>query len=198
LDPQQQFDPSKLADILCSCNPDLKAAEPVDQAHAVDAVLNTAAAPVVQAASAAEKAAKAAAATRQGSQRSSNDGSGKAKYSWLFGFGRAAAPTGPTTAGSALPGLRGEGAWEPFGADSSAEQDSSSGAVDNSTGAVGLVGDSAAGSSSDKGDTSGSTAVQQQPAPGGRWGWWGARRGIHADSGQKEQAQSTGQLRSKL
>jgi hypothetical protein len=86
--------------------------------------------------------------------------------------------------------LRGEGAWEPFGADSSTEQDSSSAAVDNGTGAYGLAGD--------KGDRIGRTAVQQQPAPGGRWGWWGARRAGHADSGQQEQTHSTGQLRSKL
>lgn len=188
LDPQQQFDPTKLANILCSCNPELKPAEPVDQAHAVDAVLNTAAAPAVQVASAAEKAAKAAAAARKGS----SDGSGTAKYSWLFGFGRTAAHTGPTTAGSALPGLRGEGAWEPFGADISAEHDMQ----DSGSGAIGLVSDNNVKGSSGKGDSSKGVAVQQQP--GGRWGWWGARRGSHAASGQHEQAQGTAQLRSKL
>lgn len=176
----KEFDPTSLANILCSCNPELKAAEPVDQAHAVDTVLNTATAPAAQLASAAGKAATVAAAAAR--QQGSPGRSSSAKYSWLFGFGRgAAAPSAPTTAGSAVPGLRGEGAWEPFGAaDSGHEAD----------GLAGVIATGGAGAGE------GSKAVPQ-PAAAGRWGgWWGGRAGTPAATGS--QAVSPAQLRSRL
>lgn len=180
----KEFDPTSLANILCSCNPELKAAEPVDQARAVDTVLNTATAPAAQLASAVGKAATvtAAAARQQGSPRRRRSSSSSAKYSWLFGFGRgAAAPSASTTAGSAVPGLRGEGAWEPFGA------------ADSGPEADGLAGVSATGGA---GADEGSKAVPQ-PAAAGRWGgWWGGRAGTPAAT--SSQAVSPAQLRSRL
>jgi hypothetical protein len=192
LDPKQQFDPTSLSNILCSCNPELKADEPVDQAHAVDAALNTAAAPAALVASAAEKAASTAAAAA-GSGRGS---SGSAKYSWLFGFGRAAAPQGATTPGSALPGIRGEGAWEPFGQDSSAEQGVSS--AENAVALVDLPLDAANGFLTTA-EPAQAPAAAVAPAPTARRGWW-VGKGGSSRSGATQAAHAAGaaQLRSKL
>jgi hypothetical protein len=85
----QQFDPSSLASIMCSCSPD---ADPLGRAQAADAVLNAATAPAQLAAAAAGKAA------------------GGAKQAWTFGFGTG---RGGSDAGS-VNGLRGDGAWAPF------------------------------------------------------------------------------------
>jgi hypothetical protein len=85
----KQFDPSSLANIMCSCSPD---ADPLGRAQAADAVLNAATAPAQLAAAAAGKAA------------------GGAKQAWSFGFG---AGRGGSDAGS-VNGLRGDGAWAPF------------------------------------------------------------------------------------
>lgn len=186
LDPKQQFDPTSLSSILCSCNPELKADEPVDQAHAVDAALNTATAPAAQVASAAGKAAVAAAGSR----------SGGAKYSWLFGLGRAAAPQGATTPGSALPGIRGEGAWEPFGQDSSAEQ-----GVSSAESAVDLVDLplNAADGFLTMAEPAQAPAAAAVSAPTARRGWWGSKGGGGQFGGtQAAQAVGTAQLRSKL
>lgn len=180
LDPSKQFDPTTLANILCTCNRELRDAEPVDQAHAVDAVLNTATAPAATVAAAAGKAATAA-ARQQGGPRTSSSSS-SAKYSWLFGFGRgAASPSAPTTTGSAVPGLRGEGAWEPFGA------------ADSGPEADGLAGVSTTGGA---GADEGPKAVPPPAAPS-RWGgWWGGRAGTQAASGS--QPSGPAQLRSRL
>lgn len=194
LDPTQHFDPSTLANILCSCNPEMK---PVEQAHAADAVLNTATAPVAQAASAAAKAATAAAVARQGSKRSGGSGS-NVKYSWLFGFGRSGTASAPTTAGSALPGLRGEGAWEPFGPlDSDA-------AVGVGVGLPASTAAAAAASSASPSGASGSggSGSKAAPAPANRWGsWWGGRGGggnNSATAGGQPGVAAPAQLRSKL
>jgi hypothetical protein len=211
LDPGKKFDPSTLANILCSCSPEL---QPLQQAHAVDAVLNAATAPAQQAASAAAaaaKAAQAAAAATQGNHRGGakgssaiNSGSSNAKHSWLFGFGRAGSLAGPTTPGSALTGLRGEGAWEPFaGVDSGPDADAASIA------GLGGAGDAAvtsAGSSSAAGKSGPSAA------PAGRWsGWWRGKGSVPASADQVTRQATVGirdrkcgarrdgaQLRSKL
>jgi hypothetical protein len=86
---RQQFDPSSLANIMCSCSPD---ADPLGRAQAADAALNLATAPAQLAAAAAGKAA------------------GGAKQAWSFGFGGRAGGD----AGSSVNGLRGDGAWAPF------------------------------------------------------------------------------------
>jgi hypothetical protein len=187
----------------------------MQQAHAVDAVLNTATAPAQQAASAAAAAAKAAqsaAASAQGTYRGSAKGSSSsnAKHSWRFGFGRAESHVGPTTPGSAVPGIRGEGAWEPFaGEDSSPDADAASSSGLGSAGDA-LVASAAssgpAGSSSFGGKRGASAA-----APAGRWsGWWrgkgiataGAeqvtRQAIVGPKDTRVSARGHAQLRSKL
>lgn len=167
LDPRQQFDPTTLASILCSCNPELK---PVEQGHAVDAALNTATAPVAPVAAAASKAAAAVAGPRQGQRVGS---SSNAKYSWLFGFGRSA-PTAPTTPGSALPGLRGEGAWEPFGdeVDSPDQTITSSSMMAN--------GSSIASNADVASGTDGAEPVSSTAPASRRGGWWGGWGNGHA------------------
>lgn len=164
VDPRQQFDPTTLASILCSCNPELK---PVEQAHAVDALLNTASAPVAPVAAAASKAAAAVAGPRQAQRVGSS--SSNAKYSWLFGFGRSA-PTAPTTPGSALPGLRGEGAWEPFGeeVDSPDQVITSSSMMVNGS-SIASIADAASGTTEAKPISSTAPASRR----GGWWGGWG-------------------------
>lgn len=91
---QQQVDPLTLAEVLCSCHPEL---DPIAQAHATDAVLNAAAAPATVAAAAAGTVAEGAAKA-----------AGNARYSWRFGFGSRASSSSSTN------GLRGDGAWAPF------------------------------------------------------------------------------------
>jgi hypothetical protein len=173
----------------------------VQQAHAVDAVLNTATAPVTQAAGA---AAKAAAVAQQGSQQGGGSSSSTtgAKHSWLFGFGRSTPPAAPTTAGSALPGLHSGGAWEPFGGDGAADPDE---APAGSSG-VYPIGIAAA----DSADAVGSSGSKVQPAARtGLWGrWWGGGQASApaagaSDAGSGASSRQTrdgppGQLRSRL
>ncbi|WIA39100.1 hypothetical protein OEZ86_005239 [Tetradesmus obliquus] len=106
----QQFDPSSLANIMCSCAPD---ADPLGRAHAADAVLNAATAPAQLAAAATGKAA------------------GGAKQTRMFGFGGSKGD-----AGSAK-GLRGDGAWAPF--QDSSSSSSSGGRRWNSVSAAAAV-----------------------------------------------------------
>lgn len=136
----QQFDPTCLSSIMCTCHPELN---PLARAQAADAVLNAATAPAQAAAAAAGRAAGSA-----GKLASS------ARHSWSFGF----SSSKPSPAVQSKPGLRGGGAWAfPF------ESSDSTDGIGAGAGVGVLAGD---GDGAAEVISVGGTSIGRQPAGG--------------------------------